>query len=325
MQTVARLDSELLSLERKLRVDQLDGKPGLSQQEALALGYVHEQFGDPLVYGEYDWGLSTYMTNRLGAYYQGLMSTKPRKQTVYIDFSPFEKYYLDNLQDRKRMTFAKWQGEFLQKLQDCFVTEDGPLNIDFVTRNPGVPCIHMVFSPDLVSQAVAKRPDDEKLIFMKYFRKMFPSLLEGELELIRKKSGSDSLSDDQLLLQAVTSKAVSDKDQDFRASGITFNPVSLDAEFGNQYDESFIVMQGIHSANMDIEITALVAAHEIGHALGVQHPMSALRRFNGPQSETEDLRDYGHIMTQYDRRLGIKRFNDYTIDYFRYILGVKSK
>lgn len=181
MTSPVKLRAEVLPLNKIFKADERDGKCGFSVEEALALEYLYEQFGDPLVYGEFDRGLSSYMENRFSTYYQKLLERKVRPQTVYIDFSPIEKYYTENREKKLRMSFAVWQKSFLQKLSRHFVTDEGPLNIRFVTKKPQEPCIHMVFSSESVYQTIATRPDDEKLVFMRFLKSYYPSLMERKL------------------------------------------------------------------------------------------------------------------------------------------------
>lgn len=324
MSQSVRINSEVLPLNRELHADELDGKRGFSRQEALALDYVYEQFGDPFADGTEDVGLLTYMENRLDHYYQALVRARPRPQMVYIDFSPFKKYYDDKFQVRQGLTYPQWQEKFLAKLRAHFVAEEGPFNIDFVTRDPGVPCIHMFFSPEDVYDAIAKRPDTEKLIFMRNVKSSYPENIGPSLRRLKKEN--PHLDEETLLLEAFQDPFVRKIDNEGR--GLTVNPEGWEAEFGNIHDESLIVIQGYHCGNFDVEQVVATAAHEIGHALGLKHPLEALDSYS-KKSLVEDKKHFCHVMNPYPyRKIGggiCNYFNDYAVDYFRYILGIKTQ
>ena len=336
-----------------LRAEMLDGSKELTETKKLAVGYVLEQYG-PVSPDEVRRNdrLRNAMETSLADYYGALEGKKAKPQVVYVDLSEFHEFYDAKFGPVLGKAFSSWQRDFLKELRDFYRLPDGSnLNIIFTTDKPK--------EGSFMTVAVTPQNFDDYMYASRERMAKLPSSQrrgDKEVDVIIKRVTASlpiRVREEEKMVEVAN-------DPEFRrrvgrgGNGRTILAVEL--EFGNPTPDdivwigaarlygsfeisretlegrsisvgSYIPWIGEDQGRNVARAFAEVTAHEVGHALGLQHPLNTLRDFQGGRPIPIPNRQ-GHLMDPIilrDRlRPGVARFNIFSTDYLKFVLGVEK-
>lgn len=341
-----------------LRANQLDGSDELTPSKRLAVGYLLEQYeGTTPSDIERDPELQTNMEFDLVDFYDALQERQREHQTVYIDFSNFKDFYNSKFKPETRQNFSLWQKDFIGELGDYYCLSTGEsFNITFVTKKPEQgKYTAVVVSPMDFSQFMYTRDDLKE--------KLPPSILY-ELTCDEKGERSEIQADIQRVVRKLPESMTDAEkmrkvaeDENFKkrtgSGGYGRFVRTRQLEFGNPTQDDLVwigaerfydtfqssrkILAGErfgmgsyapwiaqNNGRNVAKAFAETTAHEVGHALGISHPGSFLSCYH----PIPVPRRQGHLMdvTLLRDRARPQRvmFNDFTLDYLRYVLGVRK-
>lgn len=331
-----------------LDAENLDGKPGLSAAEVLAVGQLMEAW-EPISVKSYQSQpqVQADMKAELQELYQNLVEGQRGPQLVYIDLTEVEQSYDESFQPYTKLPFAEWREDLLSNLEEKYTLPDGTrLNITFTFEKPkGEEYITALFPLSSFSESVSA---DEQLQ-VKFVRFLLKKVETGQADHFQPvkdlydttRSKRPDVPESEILIEVASHPEfqtyLAEKDRHL-ATTIRAEDIS----FGNKHKNEVIWLDARKFAaafnpesqgkfplwiqeSPDRLATAVseVMAHEIGHALGLIHPRLAISRRDVSAPPTVRPLHLMDVMLKHKNfPLGAVYFNDFAFVYLRFILGV---
>lgn len=365
MTTVINKEDNIAALESLIFASSMDDNPKeLSEAEDLALRTVAEKYEGAdfagLALTEPD--LLFKIREEVSQLHAVLNGRAPQEQVIYLDFSELETFYNENFKDDTQLDFAKFKKIIAKKIPTYFEIPKGKLNIRWVLEKPeGTSFTRVFFSPRSLAENLKEDPDIA-IAYVGYIMGLanfFPEMTTQDPTL-------KALSNYKARYPYDNEAQVIDRfvrEYRFRAPtnwGMTLTNQGVD--LGNQSANDLVLIDGknfldtLESSTQQLDkgdstprhfltpwvaknpkrnlATAMAetAAHEIAHALGLNHNSEAYRRYlakNRSSTQPSPVVSSPNIMTHpwYLFKAGFTpgtlKFSDDVLKYFKFILGSK--
>ncbi len=356
-------------LAKITKTETLDGSLGISEREKIAIAYAANQYeGVDLEKLPQNRELVDKIKADIVRFYKLLEGKKPTAQVVYIDFSEFDVFYKDKIKPLVGYDLPVFKQSLLQWIESYFVLPDSKikLNIKFVTTKPpeGTRFIRIALSPKSFFDFINSN-DEMKVRFVRaFYSDPDDKTIDAVNQVATKVRYDPKKPTKEAALRLANhpdfQKVVKPSTEYYKA----YTLLTRREEFGNQvFDEvvyfdlkahsqlfqgavdlvsgrtklpsgqmpnPIIVALGRNISTESVPFIAQCIVHEVGHALGLDHPHAQWDIFRIRKNGSANIppAPSNNIMYQSQElgMAGVSRagFSDFALDYFKFILGAKK-